>query len=256
MNKTFEDYLEESSLSRVYKHYKEHDTGTISAFRYAKECGEGDAYSLPENKERNALLKAKLLKLGYGVVPIKGVYIENYNSDNAKEVAEESFLVVDIQDKGDLERSLKRLGSEFEQDSVTFSKSSGEYFIIGTSKTCPNAYPSYGERIVLGSPLFGSDGVFHSKVKGRPFVFKSAVKTDIETLDKHTPTEIRSIDKLSEKSVAIGSFEKFIGEETSTADVASVPSAIGAVEKRVYPSVETDCKKPKKKKQRHHHAHW
>jgi len=34
--------LNEKSLSRVYSHMKDHDTGTLTAFRYAKDCGDGD----------------------------------------------------------------------------------------------------------------------------------------------------------------------------------------------------------------------
>lgn len=243
----FLKHLSESSLSRVYKLHTQHESGTLSAFRYADNCGEGTPLTKKENRDRNALLKAKLLKLGYGVTLIRGVYVENYNSDQAKEVQEESFIVVDLKDKGTLKEDIATLGKYFEQDSVTYSEKGGEYYIIGTSH-CEFAYPSYGQEIKLGTPMFGSDGVFHSKVNGRPFVFAEAPHDEVESLDKHTPTEIRSIDKLSERTL------EDLKEETTSADIASVPTVIG-LEKRIYPS-DKATDKPKKKKKRGLHAHW
>jgi hypothetical protein len=194
--------LNESSLSRVWKHATEHETGTITAFRYAKECGEGEKYTKSENKKRNVALKAKLMALGYGVTSIAGTYIENFKSDNEIEVKEDSFLVVDLKDAGNLKKDLVKLGTMFEQDSITFSKPSGEYVLISTNK-CPKGYPGEGRigvEVKLGKPLFGKKGEFHSKVNGRPFVFES-IKNRLIKLTDYPPTEIRSfkmMDRLTE----------------------------------------------------------
>jgi hypothetical protein len=197
--------LNESSLSRVWKHATEHETGTITAFRYAKECGEGEKYAKSENLKRNAALKAKLMSQGYGITSIAGTYIENFKSDNEIEVKEASFLVVDLKDTGNLKKTLIKLGTMFEQDSITFSLPSGEYYLISTNK-CPKGYPGEGRigvEVKLGKPLFGKKGEFHSKVNGRPFVFES-IKNNVEKLSDHPPTEIRSIvyiDQLSESEL-------------------------------------------------------
>ena len=195
----FADYISESSLSRVWRLTTQHDSGTISAFRYAKNCGEGEVYAKNENKQRNTILKAKILRMGYTITPIKGVYIENYNSNNERDVNEESFLVIDINDKSKLRDDLIKLGEMFEQDSITYSKANGEYYIIGTNK-CPNSYPGY--RIVhrLGSTIYGEGGEFHSKVKGRPFEFKKLGKLT-ESIRKFSIAEIRSIHHLSEREI-------------------------------------------------------
>ena len=37
--------LQESSLSRLYSQYKNYDSGTISACRYAEDCGDGKRYN-------------------------------------------------------------------------------------------------------------------------------------------------------------------------------------------------------------------
>ncbi len=139
-------------------------------------------------------MKSKLLTLGYGVTNVKGTYIENYKSDNEIKVKEESFLVVDLNDKGNLKRDLVTLGTEFEQDSITYSKSSGEYYII-SSNICSDAYPGEGKigvEVKLGKSMFGKKGEFFSRVNGRPFVFEG-IKNSLKTLSKEYPTHIRSI---------------------------------------------------------------
>lgn len=49
--KVFEKSLNESSLSRVWKQSQEHDAGTITAFRYASNCGKGNKFSISDNKK-------------------------------------------------------------------------------------------------------------------------------------------------------------------------------------------------------------
>ena len=196
---SLEQTLDESSLSRLWKFAKEHDTGTISAFRSRTNCNNGEKISKAENLQRSKVLKAKLLKLGYGVTKIYGVYIENYGSDNAQDVKEESYFVVDLKDKHRLKKDLIALGLEYEQDSITYSKETGEYYLI-SSNECPDGYPGKGKvgvEVKLGTPMFGDSGEFHSKINGRPFVFKSAEDVN-ESITDFYPTEIRSILKLTE----------------------------------------------------------
>jgi hypothetical protein len=176
--KSFKQHLNESSLSRLWSHTKNYDTGTISAFRDALDCNNGDKLTRGKNKARNQVLKAKLLKAGFGVTTVAGTYIENYGTSDAIEVAEESFFVVDHKEKGTLLKTLKKLGEEFEQDSITFSVKGGEdYVLIGTNR-CDKGYPGYGVKIKLGKAFFSDSGEFFSKVNGRPFVFKNLVKED------------------------------------------------------------------------------
>jgi len=174
---SFSNFVSESSLSRVYSQYLKHETGTITAFRYARDCGEGKKYTRKENNGRNSILSAKLLKLGYGITSIQGSYIENYGSDNQHEVYEQSFFVVDLKDKGNLKRDLVKLGEKFDQDSITFSRQGpdGDYFLI-SSNTCENGDPGHGRIGVvkkLGKPVFSKKGEMFSKISGRPFVFEN-----------------------------------------------------------------------------------
>ena len=194
--------VNESSLSRLWKHSTTHDTGTISAFRYARDCNTGERYTKSENLNRSKILKAKLLKLGYGVTKIAGTYIENYKTANAKEVDEESYFVVDLKDSKSLKRDLITLGTEFEQDSITYSKPSGEYYLISSSK-CPDGHPGNGKigvEIRLGKAIFGEKGEFHSKINGRPFVFNKLVES-LEVLTDFDISAIRSISEFAKVKI-------------------------------------------------------
>jgi len=195
--------LKESSLSRIWRQVSEHDSGTITAFRYATDCNNGSILTKSDNKKRNSYLKSQLLMKGYGITEIDGIYIENYGTSEAKKVREESFIVIDIKDKGTLREDLIKLGNQYEQDSITYSKPSGEYYLISTN-TCENSYPGRGKigvQLKLGKPFFGKDGEFHSKVNGRPFVFIEGVHSlRIEQLTDYPPTQIRSIKYFAEEA--------------------------------------------------------
>lgn len=179
MRVTFDEFLNEernlseTSLSRVREHMLNHDAGVITAFRDALDCGEGEKLSRKDNKARNKVLLANLRKEGYSVTKAKGSFIENYGTKDAKEVGENVFIVVDINDKGNLKKKLMELGEKFEQDSILFIPQGGEEgYLIGTNK-CPDTYPGYHQVEKLNRPLFGKEGEFLTRVKGRPFVLEN-----------------------------------------------------------------------------------
>jgi hypothetical protein len=185
------DIITESSLSRVYRATRDHDFGTITAFRYAPECGTGEPYSLRENQQRNSSLLAKLRAGGYGVTSIKGSYIENYGSPDAREVGENSFLVVDIQDRGNLLETLLKLGEEFEQDSIIYGRAGEQGTLIGTNH-CPGGYPGYHKEAPQGGAIFGKTGEFMSRVGGRPFIFAESADVQYYGIARY-PTELRGL---------------------------------------------------------------
>ena len=148
----------------MYKHYLEHDSGTISGYR-----GEN---TKAENQENNKKLKNFLLANGYAVTQIQGTYEETDPKGNKKVVKEMSFIVIDINDTGKLKKVLTTAGKRFKQEAVTFSEKGGDYYLI----MCFT-----GEEYKLGSPMFGKDGKIISKVRGRPFIF-----TESEEIDNHT----------------------------------------------------------------------
>lgn len=167
--------LSESSLSRLWRKYKEFDSGTISACR-----GE---YNKAENAKRTAQLKTFLVAKGFSVTAIDGVFIENMGTPKEKKVKEKSFIVFDRNDTGKLKETLLKLGEKFDQDSITFSDvSEGNYYLIGTTKR-EGVSPKYHEEVKLGKPMFGEGGMFHSSIKGRPFVFSEETEINEEYHD-------------------------------------------------------------------------
>lgn len=155
----------EKSLSRVYQHMQEHDSGFITAYR--------SEYSHGQNQQRNKSLLAKLQSQRYGVTSVEGSYIENYGTSNEIEVGEHVFFVVDLYDKGNLKSALMDLGNEFDQDSILFIPEGGSKgFLIGTSKR-EDTWPGFGNVITLQSPVFGEKGEFFTKVRNRPFTLSA-----------------------------------------------------------------------------------
>lgn len=183
------ELINESSLSRIYNQSQKHDFGVITAYRDARDCGTGEPYSKADNQKRNKSLLAKLRAGRYSVTSVRGSYIENYGTPNAVELTENSFVVVDIKDKGDLLKTLKALGEEFDQDCILFGNAGEAGTLYGTNK-CPDAYPGYGKTALQGKALFGKSGEFMTKVNGRPFVFNLS-----ESITQHPvagkPTELR-----------------------------------------------------------------
>jgi len=181
----------ESGLSRVYKHAQKHSIGTITAFRDATECNRGDQITKKENKKRNAILRAKLLKSGYGVTSIDGSWINDYDSGNRVVTKEDSYLVVDLKNKGKLREDLMKFGKMFEQDSIVYSEAGSNMFILIATNECDNGFPGFGEfgkEVELGVFKGGKDGAIFSTVNGRPFLFDK-----VKLIEEFGPTHARSI---------------------------------------------------------------
>jgi hypothetical protein len=172
--KTFKEYTQESSLSRIKSKVDDYSCGAITAFR--------NEFTKAENKTRNKELLAALKVKGYSVTKVKGSYIENFGSEDAKEVGEETWFVcnekVEGDDKGQLEKDLKKLGEKYDQDSI-LSIRNGKANLIGTSHR-DNAFPSFGQSVAVGSGKYGKkSGEFFSRVKGREFAFEEVEVTSI-----------------------------------------------------------------------------
>ena len=176
------NYLNESSLSRVQKTYSEHDTGIMTATRSFHECGLGDKITRKENQGRNSILVTKLIKRGYGVTKLKGVWLEE---------KERSYFITDLKDSGKLKGDMIELGEQFEQDAILFSKKNDNYYAISTNKC--GQWPGNGKigiKEKIGKPKFSKKGAeSYSLIGGRPFIFEHYIRT----IYNYHPTEIRSI---------------------------------------------------------------
>lgn len=190
--------IKESSLSRVWNHIEKYDCAMITAFRGKEEnClyskgnltekevpdynfnqdtavdtleNEPKVYTKPENLARNKELKAALLKLGYGVTAIDGSYIENYGSPDSREVAENSFFVVNLKQDPSFFKNIISLGKTYCQDSVFLKPINEAGYLYGTNNA---DFPGLDQKVEIGQFKGGKDAEFFSRVKKRAFTFES-----------------------------------------------------------------------------------
>ena len=151
--KAFKTLLDESSLGRVLQHTKGRNIGMITAHRSEN--------SAKENNARNKELEGHIRKAGFGFIKVKGRYIENHGTPEARAVDEHSYLVVGKKgdDGGHLLGFLKRHGEKYGQDSV-LHKSAKE----STAKlhgTREGGFPGKGQTHEVGEFHPNRAGEFH-----------------------------------------------------------------------------------------------
>jgi hypothetical protein len=156
--------LLEASFARVHQHTQQRNVGMISASR-------GHLTS-KENNSRHSQLKSDVRKAGYGFIPVKGRYIENHGTAQARHVDEKALMVIGKKgdDGGQLLGHLKHLGHKYDQDSVLHKPHhSHTASLHGTNET---GYPGKDKSVDVGSWHPNRAGEFHSLLKNRkPFAF-------------------------------------------------------------------------------------
>ncbi len=179
-------YLTETSLTRIIcMHMDDYDNAIISAFR--------SAYSRAENRERNRNLKAILLEQGYGVTRIFGSYIENFQTPQALEVQEESFVVHNRHQDPEFIANVAALGEDFNQDSVLIVPIGAEgAYLLGTNPE--GEFPEYGKQISVGALKAGCEAEFMSRVgkTKKPFTFAENMET-YENLSRNSKWAVKKI---------------------------------------------------------------
>lgn len=190
-----ESLLGESSLNRVYQHMLSHDTAALTAFRDESINCLDNSSTEPNNNLRNKELKATLLRLGYGVTAVDGSYIENFNTKAAKEVKENSFFIVNLNDGSDFFSNIEKLGQLYCQDSVLLIPKGGiNAKLLGTNN---GEFPSLGQTINVGRFKPAQESEFMSRVGGKPFNFGE----ELETFNNHSKNSKWAISKLSENVI-------------------------------------------------------
>jgi len=175
--------LDESNLSRIYRHLMDHDCAILTAFRSnpfdRTRCAVSskvEEIGLPENilktnKLNNRDFKAVLLSTGCGVTAVDGSFIENYNTNRAVEVKEDSLFVVNLKNNSDFFNAIISLGKKYCQDSVLLiPKGCKEVFLHGTNNS---QFPGLDARVKVGDWKGGKDAEFMTKIRNRPFVFET-----------------------------------------------------------------------------------
>jgi hypothetical protein len=188
------DLLYESSLARIHTALRNHSCGAVTAYR--------GNLKRAENQQRNKALVIKLRAAGLSVTAVKGSYIENYESENAREVSEHAFFVSNItkpgNDGGELEQLLMALGHEFDQDSILSARCGEQAVLIGTSLR-EDAWPSMGERAIVGGFKGGKAAEFMSRIRNRPFTFGEEAEEDIVIHEFPMVDDLTVLQKLASK---------------------------------------------------------
>ena len=201
-------YLNESSLSRVYQHIGEHDTAILTGFRGdlsdTSRCVEGSAEYEEEMEEvtmgkakssnmlRNRDVKASLLASGYGVTKVDGSYIEDFDTPSAMEVSEDSFFVVNLKDDPAFASRVEEIGKKFCQDSVlVIPKGGSGAYLLGTNNS---EFPGLGQQISVGDIKMGKESEFMTRVGKRPFTFAEGLET-YNDLSKNERMAVKNIAK-------------------------------------------------------------
>jgi hypothetical protein len=190
-------FVNESGLSRIYKHIQEHDCIVITAFRGDtnddSKCTD-KAVVGGDNMERNRDLKATLLGLGYGVTKVDGSYIEDFETPLAKEVKENSLFCVNLNDDADFVERLTSLSEKFCQDSIiVFPKGGKGAHLMGTNNA---EFPGYGKKSMQGDLSMGQEAEFMTRVNNRPFTTKEGIELETyKKLPRLQRMAVRSIQK-------------------------------------------------------------
>ena len=79
---------------------------------------EGKKFTHEENRQKNKLMAAELIQLGYGVTKIKGVYPEGMTDESS----EESYLVVNRNNDENFLDNILRISEYYNQDSVYYKE--------------------------------------------------------------------------------------------------------------------------------------
>ena len=179
--------LNESSLSRTWQWIEAHECANISASRNDASdltyCLDSVMSEL-DNKERNRILMAALMKKGYGVTEMRGSYIENYKTEDATEVSETSLFVVNLEDTPGFADAIIGFGKQTCQDSVLIIPQGGEgAYLYGTNNF---EWPGLDKKIFPGKLGFGKEAEFMTKVHGRPYTFTTPEDSIDESLQTYS----------------------------------------------------------------------
>ena len=161
MGELGEEYIDETSLTRVMSKSKKGGMAIMSAQR-------GDKSS-SENKARSRQLEKDIRGAGLpGPTKVAGRYTENPGTPQEKKVGEKSHIITPgKKGKRAFKKAIEKLGKKYDQDSVLIQrKGGGEATLKGTSKT---SWPGKGKNVKIGGMKPGRTGEFDTKVKNKTF---------------------------------------------------------------------------------------
>jgi hypothetical protein len=188
--------ITESSVSRTKFYLQNYECATISAFRPGANIGRKDEEELTNrkdvlkrNKQHSAELGKKLTKLGYTHFLVDGAWAKE-NKDKTpilnsrgEQVFGREITYFVVNNNGDtreqFRNNLKKLGSEFDQDSVMFyPKGSSMAFWSGTTKRESDL--KFGQNRLLKNGRWEPQ-MYRTTLRGRKNTGYSYDSTDIKS---------------------------------------------------------------------------
>ena len=169
--KTFKEFMQESSLSRIKSKSDKSGIATLS--------GDRGNLSKKQNQARSKQLQKDIRgKFGRGPTKLKGSYLENPGSKDERKVKEKSFAI----DRGKMgkrkfKKEVKKLGKKYGQDSVlTQTKKTGTLSATrkGGLGTKPKDKRPLGSTKRVGLGKFkpqGKNPEGQSQIKGKTFTY-------------------------------------------------------------------------------------
>ena len=158
--KTFKEFLDESSLTRLASKAKKGAVAIVSAERGGK--------SKKENKARSKQLEKDIRGVGLpGPTKVKGRYTEH-----GKEPKSERSYVVSQgkKSKRKFKKEVEKLGRKYDQDSVLIQrKKGGSATVKGTNKS---PWPGKGKNVKTGKMKPGRTGEFDTQIKKKTFTYE------------------------------------------------------------------------------------
>ena len=159
--KTFKEFMQESSLSRIKSKSDKSGIATLS--------GDRGNLSKKQNQARSKQLQKDIRgKFGRGPTKLKGSYLENPGSKDERKVKEKSFAI----DRGKIgkrkfKKEVKKLGKKYGQDSVlTQTKKTGTLH-----RTRKGGLDTKGMNVGKFKPQ-GKNPYGQSPIKGKTFAYK------------------------------------------------------------------------------------
>ena len=148
--KTYKEFMQESSLSRIKSKSDKSGVAALSADR-------GDK-SRKENQARSKQLQKDIRgKFGRGPTKVKGSYLENPGTKDERKVKEKSYVIDrGKKSKRKFKKEVKKLGKKYGQDSVlTQTKKTAEEVVTMHEKMYRIATAKYNPFSVGGSETLG-----------------------------------------------------------------------------------------------------
>ena len=163
--KTYEAFIQESSVNRLADKAKKGGVGYISAER-------GDK-SKKENKKRSKQLAKDIRGAGLpGPTKTDGQYIENDGSKGGRKVSERSYAVsAGKKGKRKFKKAMQKLGKKYDQDSVLVQKKpKGEGKLSATNKGGKKDLKGWDGKVGKMKP--GRSGEMQTKIKNKTFTYE------------------------------------------------------------------------------------